>query len=182
MNTNEQIAVMTAYAEGKMIQMRRHNSDKWEDVLIENVLWNWCDRDYRVKPEEVTLPKTWEEFCENNPIKEGETYLSSFGYIVENKNLLFRKEKDIGVLPNQELAKAMLALCQLIQLRDCYNGEWKPDWKDNSFKYVIYTYYDEIIDDRNVSNNAILTFKTEELRDEFLNNFRKLIEKAKPLL
>ena len=181
MDTKEQIAVMTAYTEGKPIQLRRRHTNTWNDVPAKNFLWNWCAYEYRVKPEN-TLPKTWEEFCKTNPPKNTEVYINTSSEINSSIVGIRYPERDANLLPNKKIAESMLALCQLIQLRDCYNGEWKPDWKDNSFKYVIYTYHDEIIDDRNVSNNAILTFKSEELRDEFLNNFRKLIEIAKPLL
>jgi len=31
----------------------------------------------------------------------------------------------------------------LIQLRDCYNDGWKPDWNGLSNKFVIYFFGDE---------------------------------------
>lgn len=77
----------------------------------------------------------------------------------------------------------MLALCQLIQLRDCYNDGWKPNWKDiKEYKYGINYYQNCISIDLRIDTNAVLTFKTPKLRDEFLKNFKDLIEIAKPLL
>lgn len=32
--------------------------------------------------EDVGFPRTWEEFCENYPIKEGKVYITAYGYCV----------------------------------------------------------------------------------------------------
>lgn len=76
----------------------------------------------------------------------------------------------------------MLALCQLIQLRDCYNEDWHPDWADNNIKYVIQCNVDVIAKNIKYGEQSVLAFKTREIRDEFLENFRNLIEVAKPLI
>lgn len=189
MDTKEQIAVMTAYTEGKPIQLRRRLTNTWNDVPAKKFLWNWCAYEYRVKPEN-TLPKSWEEFCKNNPIKDNEAFIgvesgvclvdggiSPVDGVVERLPL-----RDANLLPNKKIAESMLALCQLIQLRNCYNGDWEPDWTDDTRKHVIYSFNSEIVDGCAVSQSEILSFKNEELRDEFLENFRELIEVAKPLL
>lgn len=190
MDTKEQIAVMTAYTEGKPIQMRSlDRNDGWHDVSTVDSLWNWRDCDYRVKPE-CTLPKTWEEFCETHPIKDDEAFIgvesgvclvdggmSPVDGVVERLPL-----RDANLLPNKKIAESMLALCQLIQLRNCYNGDWEPDWTDDTRKHVIYSFNSEIVDGCDVSESKILSFKNEELRDQFLENFRKIIEVAKPLI
>ena len=183
MNTKEQIAVMTAYTEGKIIQMRRHNSDKWDDVLIENVLWNWCDCDYRVKPE-CNLPKTWEEFCKYYPIEDDEVFIG------EDSEVCLAYEggyvrcaiQDAHLLPNEQIAESMLALCKLLQLRECYNRGWTPDWSDTTYKYVIIIHGNDIECADTINDHHVLVFENEELRNLFLENFRKLIEIAKPLL
>jgi meiotically up-regulated gene 157 (Mug157) protein len=79
-------------------------------------------------------------------------------------------------------AEAILALCQLIQLRNCYNGDWVPDWTDpTQDKFIIEICKNEIECSCVAISNAVLYFKTEYLRDEFMRNFRTLIEKLKPL-
>ena len=82
-------------------------------------------------------------------------------------------------------AEAVLALCQLIQLRNAYNGDWVPEWKGyctNCRKYTIEFNGGEIETSRTESlSSSPLYFKTEDLRDEFLRNFRQLIEKLMPL-
>ena len=86
-----------------------------------------------------------------------------------------------NLLPERATAEAVLALCQLIQLRNCYNGDWVPDWTDGERKYTI-DFYEREIWCGDVGNTpSILTFKSRELRDEFLRYFRDLIVKLKPL-
>ena len=136
------------------------------------------------RQKERTLPKSWEEFCETCTIKEGETFISQGSKILEFHGIAGRDAlTDRNVLPDRSDAEAVLALCQLIQLRNAYNGDWVPDWANkNEKKFLIHvesgnvtTYYWCIL------AYSPLYFKTEELRDEFMRNFRPLIEKLKPL-
>jgi len=142
----------------------------------------------KFKPVKKELPKTWEEYCKTYPIREGESWISDFGKILHIDVLPTPNTKrncivDRNLLPNEEYAKAMLALCQLIQLRDCYNDGWVPDWSnDINPKYCIIIFHNHILKSILSETSTILAFKTEELRDKFLNNFRDLIEIAKPLL
>lgn len=140
----------------------------------------------KFKPKKKELPKTWEEFCENNPIKPNEYFVSNGSSIV--RGLCFRnseeriEDMDANLLPSKEYAEAMLALCKLIQLRDCYNNGWKPDWKEESYKYVIKFYNGLVYFDTPLRFSSILAFKTKDLMDVFYNNFKDLIEQAKLLL
>ena len=86
------------------------------------------------------------------------------------------------MFPTKEEAEACLALAQLCQLRDRYNDGWKPNWIDGTEKHSIYFYSDEIYSSYIYQTQKILTFKTRKLRDQVLENFRGLIETAKPLL
>ena len=140
----------------------------------------------KFKPIANNLPKTWKEYCETYPIRERESWISDIGKILYINALPNTKRNctvDRNLLPNEKYAEAMLALCQLIQLRDCYNDGWIPDWTNqNAVKYCIEVQSNNIIScTYNVTSN-FLAFKTEAIRDEFLNNFKDLIEIAKPLL
>ena len=135
------------------------------------------------KKKERQLPKSWEEFCEMFPIKEGESYISVQSGVVEHEMEEKRSATiDPNVLPDRATAEAVLALCQLIQLRNCYNGDWMPNWTDEEPKFVIHFSAGEIEEFEwyNTASSP-LCFKTIDLRDEFLRNFRDLIEKLKPL-
>ena len=85
-------------------------------------------------------------------------------------------------LPNERIGKAFEALAKLIWLRDYYNNSWKPNWKDDEWKYFIECYKDDLDIDRNCGGSRVLVFKTPEIRDKFLEEQRELLEIAKPLL
>lgn len=137
------------------------------------------------KEKERKLPKSWEEFCKIFPIKNGkEHYINTSSKILNRfKDDCIRNEyEDKNILPDRATAEAVLALCQLIQLRNAYNGDWVPDWdnpKENKWTIIFYQNKTDI----DVANNLshILYFKSQDLRNEFLRCFRQLIEKLKPL-
>lgn len=140
------------------------------------------------REKERKLPKSLEEFCEMFPMKvpynfairKQDLYSDDVVFLQSyNNRLIEEMEKFTG---DRSTAEAILALCKLIHLRNCYNGDWVPDWSDyNQNKYTIQFYGDEIFCNRIVKNSTILYFKTYELRGEFLRCFRPLIEKLKPL-
>ena len=131
------------------------------------------------KKKEKELPTKWED------LKKLKGYyvndLSEIFYL-RNANMTISK----NLFPTKAEAEACLALSQLCQLRDAYNGEPLADWCDwtnsNQKKYCIVIYKGEIYKDDNVNISNILSFKTEKLRYKFVENFRELIETAKPLL
>lgn len=135
------------------------------------------------KPKGPKLPRTWEEFCSNNLVNTKECYVGEDGFI-HNAFLPNCRSTvtDRKLLPDRKTAEAALALCQLIQLRECYNQGWKPDWNGNDEKYCIELYANEVdIENWKCRATSPLFFKTEELRDFFFENFRELVEKLKPL-
>lgn len=137
------------------------------------------------REKERKLPKTWEEFCEMYSVTKKEYYIDDFSRVLKRTEVRDCRdsEEDKNMLPDRATAEAILALCQLIQLRNCYNGDWVPNWEDADMKkYNIEFYKGEI----NVSiycssSCSPIFFKSEELCDEFLRNFRPLIDKLKPL-
>lgn len=137
------------------------------------------------KAAEKKLPKSWEEFCEMFPKCGNSFYIdetSEIKEVKESKVIRFIEE-DKNILPDRATAEAVLALCELIQLRNAYNGDWVPDWNNhNERKHIIIFSKDTIEKSSSTCTSVVpLYFKTEELRDEFLRNFRPLIEKLKPL-
>lgn len=84
--------------------------------------------------------------------------------------------------PTKEDAEAALALSQLLQWRDKYNEGWKPDYKNGDKKYIICTELLVVKKGFTYNHNSVLSFKEESIRDKFLNDFKDLIEIAKPLI
>ena len=74
------------------------------------------------------------------------------------------------------------ALKKLILLRDYYNEGWQPDWNDNATKYSIEVEVGEIVGRNHHCNARIMSFKTNNVRNKFLEDQRELLEIAKPLL
>lgn len=133
---------------------------------------------------ERSLPKTWEEAYTKYLCNTTIYYIGTNSEIQHHiepipANVVFNK----NALLSQERAEEVLALIQLITLRDIYNDGWEPDWDNHDeTKYCIYGWSNIIDIDIFSSDHAILAFKTEELRDEFFKNFKDLIEKAKNLI
>ena len=79
--------------------------------------------------------------------------------------------------------KAFCALGKLIQLRDAWVEDWKPDWNDNSRpKYCIGVSRNEAKIEINYVIQTLLAFPTEEMATDFLETFHNLIEQAKMFL
>lgn len=138
-----------------------------------------------IKPQ---LPKTWEEFCEQNKVMKTEYYLNVYSSIEETETCKRNKISDKNLLPNRQAAEQHLALMQLHQLRDCYRQGWIPDLADESTKYCIGRYYDS--DTRSIKHKVVslsrtstfLSFPTNKLAEEFLTNFHDLIKQVGDLI
>lgn len=134
-----------------------------------------------IKPQ---LPKTWEEFCYNNDRKPNEAFIDNSSEIRLITERHERKSScDQNILPSEQAAKQHLALMQLHQLRDCYRQGWVPNREDTKFNkyciesidkgYAIFTYK---------AFSKFLSFQSREIAQEFLNNFKDLIEQAGDLI
>jgi len=129
----------------------------------------------KFKKIERKFPKSWGE------LEKLEGYFCTDGD--KTNNLLCGPLLDVNknYFATEEQAKAALALAQLSQLKKVYReiegGE--IDWKmDTQVKYVICIYSNEIA----LNNPHFLAFLKPETRDLFFENFKDLIEQAKPLM
>jgi hypothetical protein len=141
-----------------------------EQSTFENIV-------FKPLPQENSLPETWEQLETITGYSVGimsEIHLiSCVSTSKRNKNAFATKEQ----------AEASIALAQLSQLMAVYNDGWVPDWTDHNLKYVIhFTGAADLIKSSYQYSQHFLRFKTRELRNEFLKNFRDLILTAKPLL
>jgi hypothetical protein len=123
------------------------------------------------------LPKTWEELDEIN------------GFYIDNSSSIELAEECCtsdpdhrNVFATKEQAEASIALAQLSQLLKVYRNNWVPNWTDGKYKYCIFFENNLIRTNYFVGWNHFLSFQDEETRDLFLENFRDLIEQAKPLM
>ena len=133
-----------------------------------------------IKPQ---LPKTWEEFCKLNPTTETEYFFDNNCDLTPAGIGTRREENDRNILPNKQAVEAHLALIQLHQLRNCYRQGWLPDWNDGrQDKYAIISFEDKYEITKFNFNSRFLAFQDEITANEFLINFRKLIEQAGDLI
>lgn len=132
-----------------------------------------------------SLPKTWEEWALEN-MGKGIYYINtSAGF--QHGILLSEPSGYENSLNTRKDCEAHLALMQLHVLRDAYRDSyekgWKPDVK-NSDQYkwnIAFTNIGfELYDSCNITK--FLSFPTRKLAEEFLKNFKELIEKAKDLI
>ena len=141
----------------------------------------WKDNNIVFEDIKHQLPKTWEEFCEQNSVKNGECYIDVQGDILKSgwKNRDMYEDKN--VLPNQKAAEQHLAFMQLHQLRDCYRQGWIPS--EYKVEFGIIRRIDGSLNiDRFMYSSRFLSFPNIEIAEEFLNNFYNLIEQAGDLI
>lgn len=136
----------------------------------------------KVEIVKVVLPKSWEEYCKQNPIVDWEYFINERSEIGEIRKRERNPETDKSTIQTKDMAEAFLALIQLVRLRDCYRQGWKPDWKDEKNKFVIEMFDGKITTYWDNRRSRILSFQSIEVRDKFLENFRELIEQAKELI
>ena len=144
----------------------------------------WKDNKIVFEDIKPRLPKTWDEFCEQNLIKRGEYFLNSFSTSEQGTCETIRhKDSDRNILPNKQATEQHLALMQLHQLRDCYRQGWTPDWNNSiQNKYVIYNLEGKFTISPYYCHSHFLAFQNEKRAEEFLTNFRDLIKQAGDLI
>ena len=123
-------------------------------------------------------PKTWGEFVSKNPISDTEYYIDrdsivkGFGYTYD------RTKTDKNLCKTKEEAEAFLALIQLKRLWH----EYVEGFESAYFDYSIYLVKGEWIMGWNTSYSySIFSFPSKDLAQEFLDNFKELFNKVKPL-
>lgn len=128
------------------------------------------------------LPKTWEEFCERNPVTPDEywieTVYSRYCNSYRGRKRDINMDKNICV--SLQEAKAFTALMQLRQLRKAYVKDWEPNNKQQYYGIVYNIHGLDIIPYALTSRS--MSFPTYELAEQFLTNFKDLLEIAKSLL
>ena len=119
-------------------------------------------------------PNTWEEYCEQNPIKEGECCINRYSDCSELEPDERHANTDATVM-SKDLCEAFIAYMKLIQLRN----EWVKDGDENIYRiawspskgyWCFYGGYNG------------LSFPTAPMAEEFVNTFKDLFEVAKPLI
>ena len=141
---------------------------------------------------EDNLPSTWEEWFESLPDGTPLTYLNNAAVIkecVKNTDIIIPEAFKSCSL-TRESTEAHLAMIQLENLKNAYNDSVEDNYKRSYFattdiecNYVIENIMGKlIISKKDKTCNRFLSFKTKELAEKFLENFRPLIEIAKKFI
>ena len=147
-----------------------------EDLIISAFCWSftksgvdvWTMRNayFREWYDSNDKPMSWEEYCEQNPIKEDEYYIGNSS----NSGRCTTMPKD--------LCEAFLAYMKLIQLRNA----WVKDCDKAACCFKIKSQKDRITDGACPYFENGLSFPTRVMAGEFKDTFKDLLEVAKPLL
>lgn len=119
---------------------------------------------------EKELPESWEELK-----KISGYYISTASNIKNYEYNTCNLNKNTFRTIQQ--AKSSIAMAQLSQLMYVYNDGWEANWGNANTKYIL-----ERVNNNNIGKSnhfreyQFLAFKTPEIRDKFLENFRDLIE------
>ena len=120
------------------------------------------------------LPKTWDEYC----IKHGEVgdkikASLNTAYMTINRY----------VFSDCKQAQAHIAKMKLHLLRNEYRRGWMPEWGNiDESKFVIEMAGNELTVENYGITGHFLAFQDEITANEFLTNFRELIEEAGDLI
>lgn len=144
--------------EERTIKVSLDKAREWYKVggdLKEVALQAYSEKELKDK-----FPKTWRDCCD---------LIDCWDYVTNNS------------VP-KGLGNSVDAFRKLLICREIYRRGWKPDWTDYSHKYGI-TYLNGKVNKEIIMHSAhVLSFKSAEVRNEFLKNYRDLIEQAKDLI
>lgn len=122
--------------------------------------------------------RSWDEYCDKMVGKD--SYIAEVNGIVSSSQFIL--VPCLTEFANKEDAKAFIAFDKLIKLRRDWVEDWEPDWTRDNIKYTIITENNHIVGFINRNVSRPMSFPTKEMRNEFVDTFRDLLEIAKPLL
>ena len=120
------------------------------------------------------LPKTWDEYCAKHG-EVGDKIKASLNtaYTMINKY----------TFSDYKQTEAHIAMMKLHLLRDEYRQGWVPEWGNiDESKFVIEMVENELTVENYGITRHFLAFQDKKTVNEFLTNFRELIEEAGDLI
>lgn len=139
------------------------------------------DNNIVLKLVEHTKSRTWDDYCKK--MKNKESYYCNFSSFNEIGSSHFGPGPLVTEFDNLKDVKSFVALSKLIKLRKDWIGEWEPDWTSAyTDKYAIYCTNNSLYKSSSCLVSHIMSFPTAEMRDEFFDYFKDLLEQAKELI
>ena len=151
---------------------------EWAKTKSGASVWTERDMEFRKWYNSNDKPMSWEEYCEQNPIKKGECRINTYSNCAELDLDKRYANTDANVM-SEDLCKAFIAYMKLIQLRnawvkDCENGD------EDEYLKIVYTEERGFYDVR--LGKTGLSFPTSAMAEEFIKTFKDLLEVAKLLI
>lgn len=87
-------------------------------------VWAKRNADFRSWFDSNDRPMSWEEYCKQNPSKEGECFISANSKIYFSGEKFRNADFDANVM-SKDLCEAFLAYMKLIQLRNAWVNGWE---------------------------------------------------------
>jgi hypothetical protein len=144
--------------------LTKESASKWLDVIFPSK-----PAEQEPAPE---LPKRWEDLTE----LKGAYISNGSEVVVEIQTTPVVKPQNHNFFASRKEAESALAMAQLSQLMKVYRGGWVPDWKDvYQVKHCIYAYGGELKRCNYETLQHYLCFPTQTISEQFLTNFRPLI-------
>ena len=114
-------------------------------------------------------PKTYVECCELLSLGEdGRLYTKGYkASLIQNLHKLYICRNAYWKIAGEQMG---------------LGESWEPDWNEATAKYTIVVIENKLEKRYALTQNYILAFPTEEMRDAFYENFKELIEQCKELL
>lgn len=132
-------------------------------------------------------PKTYEECCQ---VLMGKTDFQDFELVLTRYTITRSEENSISLCPPH--ISLINNFYKLLICRDAYwkiAGEqmglgkpWEPDWTTFEAMPAIFRFRYNIVCDFIKGYHCLLVFPTTEMRDDFYENFKDLVEQCKELL
>ena len=122
---------------------------------------------------------SWEEYCELMKGKDS-CFVDMNGNV---RSSHFLAAPIVEEFEDKEDAVTFAAYSKLLKMRKQWLGGWEPDWTDEGqIKHTIYAKGNKVEPSESLNLHRSMSFPTIQMRDEFFNTFRDLLEIAKPLL
>jgi hypothetical protein len=162
------------------------NTNKKEHIVNEIISINIDDYFKGINEVEIAIGKDWELEKDTNSriIAKRKTPILPLTYL-DCCALLFPNSISLGrPLISGYKNELLTEFARLIICRDAW---WKalnytPNWNDDSIKHYIQYSGNDLIKDEVEYGNKILAFPTSEIRDQFYEKFKVIIEKVKELI
>ena len=104
----------------------------WSYTKSGKTVWAKRNSDFSCWYDANDRPMSWKEYCKQNPIKAGDSYMDEFSAItIIEKSRDRDEDDDVNVMP-KDLCEAFIAYMKLIQLRNA----WVKDSDENLYRIV----------------------------------------------